>query len=151
MIYVECKADKVLIENLGILKEEIYHCGGKGRVMSKLLKGEKNYALIDEDPRSPQPRSLKIFDKKKEKYNIKILCDKKENKLIILCPNLETWILKVAEKNGIDVKKYGLPQDFNELHRIINIILDSLKTLVKDLKNSEEFIFLKNLLIHKNE
>jgi len=151
MIYVECKADKIVIENLGVLKEEICHCGGKGRVMLKLTKGEKNCGLIDEDPGCPQPKILKNFNKKSEKYDLKILYDEKGNKLIVVSPTIEGWILKVAKKNEIDVKKYELPEDFNELHRIINIYLDSLRKLLDELRKTEEFSFLKKLLVYKNE
>ncbi|MGC8976679.1 MAG: hypothetical protein ACP5OB_03545 [Candidatus Ratteibacteria bacterium] len=146
MIYVECKPDKVLIENLDVLeKEKIYHCGGKGRVVSNVLKGKKNYGLIDEDPLSPQPRKLKNFEKKYEKYGIKIMGDDKENKLIILCPNLERWILKVVKENSIDIKKYGLPEEGEELHSIINTNINSFIKLLKELKRTKEFEFFRNI------
>jgi len=131
MIYVECEADKILVQYLGILRKEIKHAGNKGNVCNKLKKNKNSKALIDQDPFSNQPyyiQKLKIIF---NEYNIKVLFDNEfKNYLIILCPRLEKWILQVANNAGIDIKKYGFPTNDNKLHKMINSNIKKFKELV---------------------
>jgi len=149
MIYVECKTDKILIESLGIKSQEIWHCGGRGKVILQLSKGERNCGMIDEDPQSHQKLNFENFEKKTEKYDIILFEDSKNNLLIVLKPNLEGWILKTAKKNNLNVKEYGLPDNIKELHGITNLDLISFKKFLNELKKTEEFKFLKEVFIWK--
>ncbi len=146
MIYVECKADKTLIEILGVKKEEIWHCGDKGRVINKITKEKRACGMVDVDSLSPQPKKLKEFEKIKEEYGIELLVDKKGNKLVILSPCLEEWILKVAERNKINVKDYNLPREGNKFHDIVNANIEKFNKLVKELDTTKEFGVLREII-----
>ena len=59
MIYVECKPDFILVNNLGASKKEIIYGGGKAEVCRKMMKTENCIGLVDEDPASIQPPYLR--------------------------------------------------------------------------------------------
>lgn len=142
MIYTECKPDSALVKTLGIPKKQIIHLGGKPEVCKQLEKREKWKGLIDEDPSSVQPPYLKKLQEKKNlsNYGLKILNDTSNNDLIILCPRLEEWIIKATEEAGIDIKRYNLPDDGEQLHKEINLDLRKFGRLVNDLKGKSKML-----------
>ena len=156
MIYVECKPDLTLVKALTkITKGDIIHeFKGKGEICNQLRKRTNCKGLIDEDPGSGQPKYVREarLEKNLTEYDIKVMHHSStNNRLIVLCPRLEDWILKAAREDGIDVGKYGLPPSAVKLHREINIILDKFEKLLEDLKGSSSR--LKNLkkLLESNE
>jgi len=143
MIYTECKPDSTLVKMLGIPKKQIIHLGCKPEVCKQLEKREKWKGLIDEDPSSVQPPYLKKLQvqKNSQNYGLKILNDaSKNNDLIILCPRLEEWVLKAAKEAGIDIKRYNLPDDGEQLHKVINLDLRKFERLVNDLKGKSKML-----------
>ncbi len=56
------------------------------------------------------------------------------NDLIVLCPRLEEWLLKATKDAQIDIKRYNLPDDSEHLHKEINLNIDKVEKLIKDLK-----------------
>jgi hypothetical protein len=149
MIYLECKPDEALVVTLGIPGKEIEHTSGKGSVCKKLEKSKHSKGLVDEDPSSIQPSYIKKLKTLSNKHYIKLLYDKNaENYLIILCPNLEVWILNATRDAEINIKNYNLPDNADELHKILNTKIGKftnlLQTLIKEksrmLKTLEDFI-----------
>jgi hypothetical protein len=143
MIYTECKPDSSLVRILGIPKKHIIHQQGKPEVCKQLAKRENLKGLVDEDPSSVQPSYLKRLPVKEDlpTYGLKILNDtSKHNDLIILTPRLEEWILKAAKDAGVDIKRYKLPDDGEQLHKVINLDLKKFDRLVNDLKDKSEMI-----------
>lgn len=137
MIYVECKPDFVLT-NLFVSKKEIIHAGNKSEVIKCLRKRNDCKGMIDEDPGHPQPSYLREFNLVKESSDlgIRILKDKRDNYLIVLCPRLEEWILNSAKERKIDIKKdYRLPTEENKFHAVVNANISKFELLVKELKN----------------
>lgn len=135
MIYLECYPDKVLINSLGIPKNEIRHSHGKGDVCKKLEKIKSSKGIVDEDPFETQPTYISRLKLISEKNNIRLFHDEnKDNYLIILCPSLEKWILEAAEKSSVNPSQHHLPNDAKELHRIINYHLDEFEKFVLTLK-----------------
>lgn len=139
MIYVECKADKILVKVLDIPSKEIRHAHSKGNICNKLIKSKNSKGLVDEDPDSAQPsyiRNLKLcFDEN----GIKILHDEmNRNSLILLCPRLEEWLLWAIKEEGTDLRNYGLPDDANELHKVINIKVINFENLLRDIKKQNK-------------
>ena len=151
MIYVECYPDKALVSSFGIPKRKIKHAYAKGNVCNRLEKSKSSKGLVDEDPLSAQPTYIKKLKLLSDEHEIKLLYDeKKQNHLIVLCPRLEEWILKAAKEAKVDVGNYGLPDDADELHKIIsakprkprrfeNLIAD-IKKRSRMLKTLEGFI-----------
>ena len=152
MIYVECKPDLTLVKTLtGITRREITHeLKGKGEICNRLKKTTKCKGLIDEDPSSGQPRYVREarLENDLTEHDIRVLRhDQTDNRLIVICPRLEEWVLKAAREVGIDVREYNLPNNGRELHREINIILDKFEKLLGDLKDSSSRLkTLKRLL-----
>jgi len=93
--------------------------------------------LIDEDPQSPQPPLLRRFKLLSDERSarLKIYEDKNGNRIIMLSPNLEEWIIGSAREIGLKLKSYGLPEKGGDLHRIINLDLRKFQDLILDLKD----------------
>jgi len=137
MIYVECFSGRDLVESLtNFTRREITHeFKGKGEICNRLRKRTNCKALIDEDPTSGQPRYTKEAGLENElpQHDIKVLHhNSTNNRLIVLCPRLEEWILEAAQEAGKDVRKYNLPNSAVRLHKEINITLDKFENLLED-------------------
>lgn len=151
MIYVECNADYALVKTLGVSRKEITHCRGKGKVCRLLeRKGKRNCkGLVDEDPFAIQPPYLKRLQLKEDlsSSGIKILNDRSSNKkVIILCPRLEDWILKATTEAQVDIRKYNLPDNSDDLHKHMNI--NRFERLIDDLmERSNRVKVLKRFLL----
>jgi hypothetical protein len=143
MIYTECKPDSALVKTLGISKKQIIHVGNKPDVCKRLEKHKNCNGLVDEDPFSVQPLYLKKLQEKENLSDcgLKILNDNsKNNDLIILCPRLEEWVLKAAKEADLDISRYNLPDDGEQLHKVINLDIRKFETLIKDLKGKSEMV-----------
>jgi len=152
MIYVECNPDELLVKLLtGVSKREIIHAGNKPEVCKRLKKINGVIGLVDEDPDSVQPGYISGREEEINDYGegIKVL-EERNNKLIILCPRLEEFILDIAKKEKIDVKKYKLLNNGNDFHNVINVNLDNFEKLVDDLKKVKTMKTLRHLLTAKN-
>jgi len=153
MIYYECNNDEVFLKELiSPTKKECYHCHGKFRACNLLKKSKNTIALLDKDPGDPQHRYLKGLQKiyNYEELKLEILYDRKrDNKIILLIPKLEDWILRVARKVNVNPKNFNkLPSDPDELKEIINLKLNDFKNFLQAIKekNPEEFEVLKREL-----
>jgi len=140
MIYIECYPDLALVRSLiRITRRDFDHeFKGKGAICNRLMKQGSSIGLLDEDPLSPQPNYLKLAEVKDDLsgHGIKVLQDVNHNSIIVLCPRLEEWILEAAKETGIDLERYKLPANADELHREINFSLDKFEKLLDDLKGS---------------
>ncbi len=150
MIYLECKPDEALVGSLGIPKREREHSHDKGRVCNKLKKTENAIGMVDEDPGSAQPGYLKKLETISENNNIRVKQDKQNNRLVILCPHLEGWIINVANAAGVDVKKYRLPNNPKQLHGVINSKLREFCSLIDELKDKSDAVKALKKLLSRN-
>jgi len=75
----------------------------------------------------------------------------RNNKIILLCPRLEEWIIESTKKAKIHLRDFGLPDDANKLHKILNTKnkdkLNKFRDLVKYLidKNDRRILELINI------
>lgn len=93
-VFVECNPDEILAVSLGVRKKILTHSNDKGRVCNSLEKKVDSVGMIDEDPESSQPTYISKLKFVEEHFKVKVLYDKKSNnKLIIIRPRLEEWIL----------------------------------------------------------
>lgn len=151
MIYVECKPDATLVRVLTNLPlREISHAGGKYKLCQLLEKQHDCKGLVDEDPLRVQPSYIKKLQSKIEElpqYKLKVINDEsRTNRLIILCPNLEEWILKATKMVQVKITKFGLSDNPSELHKQINLNQRHFEKLIKRIKESEMLKTLKILL-----
>lgn len=149
-IHLECKPDETLVKVLGKTNRYIIHHNDKGRVCKYLSKNADLVGLIDEDPGSAQPSylgGLKIVDKK---YNIKELKDNGlQNKILVLCPRLEDWVVQLCKTENVDIESFNLNKNPNALHREIISKLNNFERLLFHLKErvqSKAILHLEHLL-----
>lgn len=148
LLYVECHPDTVLVRTLGIPKREIRYVHSKGNVCNRLSKSRDSVGLIDEDPNSAQPNYLKTLKLVEEKHDLRLLADKNNNRVVVICPTLESWIVVASREAGISLKKFNLPDDPYKLHQHVNLKLDKFEQLIKELiDNSQRIKTLKRFLI----
>ena len=94
---------------------------------------------MDQDPDSVHPRYLKNIRLSGDLVSDGILVyvdDDRNNKLVVLKPKLEGWILRAAHDSGLNLHDYGLPTRPSTLHREINGKLDNFSRLLDDLTHA---------------
>jgi len=138
MHIVECDPDVILVSSLASISvRRIVHAGGKHQVLRRLLKQRDSIGMIDEDPLSIQPRRfLQKFVEidNLERDKLKILHYAQGNdRLIVLCPRLEEWIVETCRVANVELRRHNLPDDPIRLHGIINFRLNRFQRLVEDL------------------
>ncbi|HNW96777.1 MAG TPA: hypothetical protein PKK00_00035 [Bacteroidales bacterium] len=147
-VHVECKPDELLVSMLGCQKKMITHHQGKSRVFSALCKTKNQRAMVDEDPDSPKTSYEKELKLTEESNGIKYYVDKLGNKICFLNGKLEDWIIFTCKQHKIKLSNFGLPDNPEELHDIINYRLSNFEKLLNELieKNVQGIIKLKEWL-----
>lgn len=110
----------VVIELTRVERGSIIHAGGKPNVLKMLEKCINCLGLIDEDPRSDQPPRLWGVKLEPAGHDIKV-GKYKGNVVVVLCPELEEWVAKVARNAGIrkDVDARDLEDDEAKFKTVI--------------------------------
>jgi hypothetical protein len=122
MIFYECYADQALLVFLGFNSRDLKggHSFGRSNVCSKLKKLGNSVGMIDEDPNSTQDAYLKYLSSLRtdyeDQYLIHITDKKLGNKLIVLRPNLEWLLLKIARDKKVDLSTFNLSNSEGEIH-----------------------------------
>lgn len=152
MIYLECNPDELLCKKLGIPKKFTKHHNDKGRIVRYLIRQNHHLGLVDEDPGAGKPSAMDKFKEEEAiKFGIRQYIDLNKNKLIVVCPRLEGWLIDVCKKNKVDIAKFNLPVNEEKLHNEINSKLKELDKLLSHLLaiKSPELLYLKSLLSNK--
>ena len=151
MIYVECKADEALVRTLtGLPRREVIHeLKGKPEVVNQVRSRSNTRGLVDEDPQQLQPpylERMRIVQYMPER-GLRVLGDgARGNHLVVLCPRLEEWIVRAAREAGVDLGRYGLPNNPLELHKVINVNLTRFGGLVAALLSVAQLA--KHIITH---
>ena len=133
MIFVEGKPDKILLIALGFPQAVVKVAGSKGAVCNQLKKKSNVKGMVDEDPGTAPPKYLtKLFEVYKDKYIIELEDRTNSNKVIVVRPFLEEWILDFCLKFDIKLAKYFLPTTSGELKKVINYRLPKLQKLIEE-------------------
>ena len=138
MIYVECKPDGVLARRVTDppRRQVIHEAKGKGGVCNRLIKSRNTTGMVDEDPGKTQPSYMSQLSLSRESVGmgLKLYVDRnRHNQVVVLCPDLEEWLLRAASDMGLAMQNYGLPNRANELHRVINLDERKIESLLTDL------------------
>jgi len=153
-IVVECNPDEALMKVLGYTRRMITHQPSKGEVINYLKKNPAAIGVVDDDPGSANPTYFNKFIRETdEKFGIESFkIPKLETRLIVIKPRLEEWILKCANELKINLKQHAMPNNGNELHKIINTRIPRFEDMVNEMlaKNSPALMYLKSLLEKKN-
>lgn len=153
MIFVECKPDVILVKTLTNLpKRRIRHAGNKIAVCHQIEFNDFDHVckgMVDEDPDSIPTINEDIWSLSEDltHYKLKIMSDNRGNSLVILDPNIEGWILRVARIENINIQRlYNLPNNPRSLHHIITYHPDKWQRLINDLKDTEHLEVLNKKL-----
>jgi hypothetical protein len=119
-VAVECYPDEVLLRVLGVPKRQLLHEARKGEVLNWLKKTPGGIGMVDEDPDSAQPRDLSNYQEAEVAEGLRLLIRRggSGQRLIVICPRLEDWLIQRAAICGVDPKRYHLPSHPSELHNI---------------------------------
>lgn len=119
-IAVECYADEVVLRELGVPRKQVLHEARKGEVFNWLKRTRDAVGMVDEDPDSAQPRDLGNYQQKEASEGLRLLARRGNSgqKLIMVCPRLEEWLIQRAVICGINPRGYYLPRTAKELHDI---------------------------------
>ncbi len=119
MIYLECFADEALVKSFGATSKMIKHAFSKGEVCNMLDKTTGAIGIVDEDPQSGKPSYEKEMRNHKIHEDAKvIICEHRGsgNKLILIRPRLEEFIIRISKEHRVDMESYKLSSDPDKLH-----------------------------------
>lgn len=150
---MECNADEALAHAVGIPSRSIEHSLGRGRVCKRLQQLKDATGMVDDDPDVTKPSYFKCLAESKRDHGIRLLDDRERgNRIVILIPRLEEWLVQAAKQSGLKMTDYGFSSDNGvQLHAEINQRLKSLDGLVSSLveRKSHRLLYLKSLLVEK--
>ncbi len=152
-LFLECNADETLAAALGVTRHLIKHSHGKGRVARYLKKNSGVTGLVDEDVGSAEPTTLREFVELTSAHDVKLKLHKAQNnRLIVICPRLEPWLIKTAKAAGLKMDKFSLSDNIQEFDSLINYRLPKVEQLLRKLleAQSPRLLRLKALLEGKN-
>ena len=123
----------------------------KSGVLKELTKAEELVGIVDEDPKNTQsrPKVMNEFYLIEENQGIKVYRHQSNsNRLIVLCPDLENWILKAVKTTNINISLFNLSDNPSTLHRVINKRLPNFENLINELINQQNpsILYLQSLL-----
>ena len=120
-VLAECYPDVAVLVALGVARGQLRHERCKGEIVNRLKKLPDAVGVVDEDPASAQPRDLTgSYHEVEAAEGLRLLVrqGKGGQRLIVLCPRLEDWLLQRARSSGIKPEDYRLPRDPDRLHSI---------------------------------
>ena len=152
-VFVECKADETTVIALGASPQQVEHATGRGGVCGRLSRLRGVVGMVDEDPGAARPSYMKALVEKNWQHEVRLMSDTdRDNRVIIVCPRLEDWIVASAKDAGLRMTEFGFESDNGiRLHSEINQKLGSLERLVKTLlsSNNRRILRLQSLLLGK--
>jgi hypothetical protein len=121
---VEDGPHKSLLCFLGIGRKDIRVMGSKGNVIKRLRDRPGDTGMVDEDPASTQTqcRELANYHEVDKSEGLRLLAREKGGgqRLIVLCPEIEGWLLQRARMCSVDPKQYYLRDTAKELHELLH-------------------------------
>jgi hypothetical protein len=120
-VLVECYADEAVLLSLNLPRKKLLHFEGRNKVITRLRDLPGAVGMVDEDPGSTQHGDLRAsYRQTKSKEGLRLLARQGRGvqRLIMICPKLEDWLIARAVSSGIRPEDYGLPSDPDRLHSI---------------------------------
>jgi hypothetical protein len=149
IIHVECLPDEVLVKSLGKTRKQVIHHNDKGRVCKFLEQSGESQGMIDQDPNSAQPTYLSRMQLASSQYDVQLLTHPAAgNRMIILCPRLEEWVINVCQQASVEMSTFGLSNNPRQLHREITSRLRQFSSLLDHLKEKQApaVVYLRNMI-----
>ena len=152
-LFVECKPDEALALALGLASRAIEHGTNKVGVCAQLARRAGISGMVDEDPQSQPMPYLQRLKEASHSHGVRLLLDEqRNNRVIVLCPRLEEWLVATARDSGLKMTDFGFSSDNGvQLHGEINHRLGSVTRLAKTLieQKSQRALRLQTLLTEK--
>jgi len=148
-LFLECKPDETLAVALGVSKRIIIHSHGKGKVSKSLSRNRDATGLVDEDFGYTEPSTFGTFPEVSAEHDVKLRLDRASgNRLVVICPKLEDWIIKSAKAANVKMDRFSLSENPGDLHADSNFRLSNFQNLIDELleKRSPRLLHLKKLL-----
>lgn len=148
-LFLECLPDETVELALGVPRRTVVHSHSKGRVAKGLEAHSGVVGMVDEDYGQNEPASLRKFKGASAAHDLLSKTDPvTKNRLVVICPNLEAWLIKTAKVANVDMAQFHLPARPGELHAEINFRLPNLQRLIAKLLelSSPRVLHLKELL-----
>ncbi len=149
-LFVECKPDETLAIALGISKRDLVHAGNRAGVCAQVSRRSGTTGMVDEDPGTAPQHYMKSLEEKPVEHDIRVLVDsQRQNRLVVICPRLEDWLVQSAKSGGLKMTDFGFESDNGRhLHREINHRLENLDRLVNKLllTRNARILFLQTLI-----
>jgi hypothetical protein len=147
-IVPECYVDTKIAEIVSQAKRKYNHqhgCGDVSKLLQKQLKDKVALGIVDEDSdKGPVAKYFLEFNLVIKENNLVLKKHKTRNHyLILICPEVEKWLLEDAKSVGIDPSdsEYNLPDSLKEFIKI---------SKEKDIDRNEGFKkFIKTLVREK--
>ncbi len=119
-VLVECSADEIVLRNLGVPKKQLLHFGGKYELVKKLKERTNDVGMVDEDPGKLQPQDMSSYRRTDSAEGLYLLTRQGRGgqRLVVVCPKLEDWLIDRAKSSGVRPEDFGLPNDPDRLHGI---------------------------------
>lgn len=163
MIYIECKPDTILAKTLSHGHDEVKHLHGTSRVCRKFMDESQCRGFVDGHPPASKHPYIRELQKRKSnsikkypEHGLVVYEDNERcNRLIFLLPRLEEWIIQAANKAGVQLGRYRLPSQADELHDTLALgdkkTMSHFRMLVQCLRQcSDRVQFLDSLLTISN-
>jgi hypothetical protein len=138
--FVECKPDETLAMALGVSRRDLEHAGNRAGVCAQVARRSATTGMIDEDPGAAIPHYMKTLTEEGPEHGIRVLFDSvRKNRLVIVCPRLEDWLVQSAKNSGLKMTDFGFENDNGLcLHREINHRLANVERLAKALLSARD-------------
>jgi hypothetical protein len=153
-LFLECRPDETLAVALGVPKRSVVHSHGKGRVSKYLKMNSDVTGMVDEDFGSAEPTTLSKFVEMSAKHDVRLKLDKSVgNRLIVICPRLEPWLIKTAKAAEVKMDEFNLSDNLQALDSMINYRLPNVERLLAKLleRQSPRLLRLQELLLGQNQ
>jgi hypothetical protein len=153
-VLVECNADEAVLRALGLPRKQLLHFGGKYELVKKLKGRAHDVGMIDEDPGKGQPKDLSSYRQTNSAEGLHLLArsGRGGQRLVIVCPKLEDWLIERSKLSGIRPEDYGLPNDPDRLHSIPRYEQkEGFRCFLADLKEHDKGLHLLRQWIHQKE
>lgn len=147
-ILPECYVDTKVAEIITYATEKYNHQHGCGQIASQLKNRLKNniaLGIIDEDKnKGPMAKYFLEFEEIKSENGLILKKHvTREQYLILICPEIEKWLLSTADSVGVTLVNFNLPNQLKGFKQI---------TKTQDIdKNIEFYQFIKLLLNKKSK
>ena len=137
-LFVECRPDEALAYALGV-RREVQHALHRSGVCARVSQTYDATGMVDEDPNSAPQQYMKTLGEQSSEHGVRVLHDsRRNNRLVVICPRLEEWLVQSAKQQGLKMTDFGFESDNGlHLHREINDRLENVKKLAQALRSAK--------------